>query len=61
MRYQFIKKHQEQFSLAALCRAMQVCRGGFYAWKKRGKSVRQQQNETLTEQIKAAYQESDET
>lgn len=40
---------------------MQVCRSGFYAWKKRGKSVRQQQNETLTEQIKAAYQESDAT
>jgi len=61
VRYQFIKEQQEYFSLAALCRTMQVCRGGFYAWKKRGKSVRQQQNETLTEQIKAAYEESDET
>jgi putative transposase len=61
VRYQFIKEHQEQFSLAALCRTMQVGRSGFYAWKKRGKSVRQQQNETLTEQIKVAYEESDET
>jgi putative transposase len=61
VRYQFIQEQQQQFSLAALCRAMQVCRGGFYAWKKRGKSVRQQQNETLTEQIKTAYEQSDET
>ncbi len=61
MRYQFIKEHQEQFSLTALCRAMQVCRGGFYAWRERGKSARQQQNETLTEHIKAAFEESDAT
>jgi putative transposase len=61
VRYQFIKEHQEQFSLTALCRTMQVGRSGFYAWKKRGKSVRQQQNETLAGQIKVAFQESDET
>ena len=45
----------------ALCRAMQVNRGGFYAWRKRAKSARQQQNETLTEQIKAVHEESKET
>ena len=61
MRYLFIKEHQEQFSLSALCRAMQVCRGGFYAWRKRGKSSRQLQNETLTEQIQTAFEESRET
>ena len=59
MRYQFIKEQQEQFSLTALCRTMQVGRSGFYAWKKRAKSVRQQENETLTEQIKATFEESD--
>ena len=40
---------------------MEVCRGGFYAWRKRGKSARQIQNEALTEQIKAAHEESRET
>ena len=58
MRYQFIKEHQEQFSLSALCRVMAVCRGGFYAWRKREKSARQLENESLTEQIKAAHEES---
>jgi transposase InsO family protein len=61
VRYQFIKEHQEQFSLSALCRAMQVCRGGFYAWRKREnspKSPRKLQNERLTEQIRTAYKEN---
>jgi len=40
---------------------MQVCRGGFYAWRNREKSSRQQQNETLTEQIKTVHQDSKET
>ena len=40
---------------------MQVCRGGFYAWNKRAKSARQQQNETLVEQIKTAHEDSKET
>jgi len=40
---------------------MQVCRGGFYAWRKRDKSARQLQNERLTEQIKTAHKESKET
>lgn len=61
MRYQFIKEHQEQFSLCALCRVMGVCRSGFYAWRKREKSARQLQNESLTEQIQAAHEESDTT
>jgi putative transposase len=61
VRYLFIKEHQEQFSLSALCRAMQVCRGGFYAWRKRGKSTRQLENEILTEQIQTAFGESRET
>jgi len=59
--YQFIKEQQEQFSLSALCRAMQGGRSGFYAWRKRPKSERQIQNETLTEQIRAAHEESDQT
>ena len=58
MRYLFIQEYQEQFSLSALCRAMSVCRGGFYAWRTRDKSARQIENERLTEQIKTAFKES---
>ena len=40
---------------------MEVCRSGFYAWRKCGPSSRQQQNEILTEQIRIAHKESKET
>lgn len=61
MRYQFIQQHQGQFSLAALCRVMQVARSGYYAWCKRPKSAREQANQELTEQIKIAFEASDRT
>ena len=61
MRYQFIQEQQGHFSLAALCRAMQVGRSGFYAWRTRAKSERQINNEILTEQIQAVHEESDAT
>ena len=61
MRYPFIKEQQEFFSLSALCRAMQVCRSGFYAWNKGKKGKRQIHDETLTEQIKTVYHDSKQT
>jgi putative transposase len=61
VRYQFIKEHQQEFSLTALCRVMAVCRGGFYAWRTRDKSRRELDNDALTQQIKTAFEESDET
>ena len=61
MRYPFIQQQQGQFSLAALCRAMQVSVSGYYTWCKRPKSQRQQHNAALTEQITSVHQESKET
>ena len=61
MRYQFIQEYQEQFSVSALCRVMEVCRGGYYAWRKRGPSARQQHNDTLTQQIRTVYHASQAT
>ena len=40
---------------------MQVSRTGYYAWRDRKPSQRQLQNETLSEKIKAIFQESKET
>jgi hypothetical protein len=60
-RCRFIKDHQVQFSVSALCRAMQLCPSGFYAWRSRDKSARQLQDERLIEQIMALHQESGET
>ena len=61
MRYHFVQQQQGQFALAALCRVMAVSISGYYAWKKRPPSAQAQQNAALTEQIKAAHADSDQT
>ena len=40
---------------------MQVCRSGYYAWRKRPLSATRQANAQLTEQIKAVFARSDQT
>ena len=61
MRYHFIQAHQEQFSLAALCRVMQVGRSGYYAWRTRPPSQHAQEQARLLEQIKNVHEQSDQT
>src|SRR5215467_2534450 len=61
MRYQFLKQNQGQFSVSALCRVMQVCRSGYYAWCQRPPSPREQANQELIAQIQAVFDESRQT
>lgn len=58
MRYQFIKQHQGQFSQAALCRVMQVSTSGYADWRKRVKSRRQQQEESLLVSLQEIHRQS---
>ena len=53
--------HLGQFSVAALCRAMQVTRSGYYAWKRPQPSERQEQNQTLLGQIRTFFARSKQT
>jgi transposase InsO family protein len=41
-----------------MCRTLEVSRSAYYAWKKRPKSARQLENETLLEKIKGIYHQS---
>jgi putative transposase len=61
VRYLFLKAEQAHFSLAALCRAMEVSESGFYAWRKRPDSRRKQQDKALLQQIQEVHQESEQT
>lgn len=58
MRYPFIEDYCGQFSIAALCRVMQVSRSGYYAWLKRPESNRSRENRQLVEQIRDIHQQS---
>jgi transposase InsO family protein len=47
VKYGFIERRQEQFAVAALCRALRVSRSGFYAWQTRPESARRARDRQL--------------
>ena len=58
MKYAYIDLHRSEFGVAKMCRLFDVSRSAYYAWKKRPKSIRQQENERLLSEIKQIYQMS---
>jgi transposase InsO family protein len=61
MKYAFIANHREEFSVRAMCRVLSVSTSGYYAWRERPISRRQQEDERLTEHIEALHQRSHQT
>ena len=59
MRYQFIQKHTGQVPVSVLCRALKVSPSGYYAFKKRKPSKRQQEREQLLVHIRQFFKKSD--
>ena len=58
MKFRFIEAEKKAFPLSLLCRALEVSRGGYYAWKKRKKSSRQTEDEKVTETLVEEHQKS---
>jgi len=58
VKYAFIEQERPNYAVGLLCRVMQVSRSGFYAWRRRPKSERAQQDEMLTEKIRRIYASS---
>ena len=61
MRYAFIAEYGHPFGVKRLCQILGVGRSGYYAWKQRSPSPRQQANQALAGQVRAAYQASRQT
>ena len=55
MRFAFIRRHEDVFGVAAMCRVLSVTRPGYYAWKKRPPSRRAVANEALLVEIRASH------
>ena len=55
-RYRFIAVEKAQYSVAQLCRVLQVAPSGFYAWRHRQPSPRAQANAVLDDQIKRIFE-----
>jgi transposase InsO family protein len=56
MSYQIIESHREVGSVERLCRTLSVSVSGYYAWRTREPSQRQQQDTHLLGYIRTAYQ-----
>jgi len=55
MKYAFIDEHRSGFRVKKMCHVLNISRSRYYAWRRRSKGLRQQENERLLERIKEAY------
>lgn len=58
MRYAFIKQHQDSWAVSLMASVLAVSVSGFYAWLRRGKSKRAEEDERLTEKITMFHRRS---
>jgi transposase InsO family protein len=58
MKYLFMEEYKGVFRLKRMCRVFKVSRSGYYAWRKRSPSRREQSNRELLEHIREAHRES---
>jgi len=54
-RYKFIEEHRARYPIAKLTEVMGISRSGYYDWRQRPMSARQQHRLKLTEHVHAAY------
>ncbi len=55
MRFRFIERHSQQFRVSLMCKMLQVSRAGYYAWRKRGLSTRQEANQRLLKLLRRLF------
>lgn len=55
MKYDFIARHVDEFTVQVMCQALEVAVSGYYAWRRRTPSLRAQADAALTAQIQAVF------
>ena len=56
MIYAFVDRHRSEHTIGLMCKVMAVKTCGYYAWRRRPKSEREQANEALVEKIKQVHE-----
>lgn len=58
MKYQFVKDHEKMYRVNRMCKVLGVQRSGYYAWKVRPVSPREQANSELLLKVRQAFLKS---
>jgi putative transposase len=58
VKYAFVQEHHRSWPVGVMCRVLRVSRSGYYSWRKRPPSRRQQRQEELLAKIRIAHQEN---
>ena len=58
MKYGFVRENHQRWPVGVMCRVLKVSRSGYYGWRKRPASRRQQRHEALVAKIRIAHQEN---
>ena len=61
MRYEFIRAEKVLYPVSLMCRLLDVCLSGFYAWLSRGESARERRDRELLPLIREAFEASRQT
>jgi len=61
MKYVFMAAHEGEFAVKRMCKVLNVKRSGYYAWRKRKPSTREQANQALLAMIQTEHQKSRKT
>jgi putative transposase len=59
VKYAWIKKHSDQYSIRVLCDVLSVSRGGYYGWQNRPQSPQGQRREVIRRAARDSFQTSD--
>ena len=57
MTYRFIDEHQDQWPVRLLCEALGLSPAGYYAWRQRPRSAREQRRDALLVEVRAIHAE----
>ena len=57
MTFRFIEEHRQQWPVRLLCQTLEVSTAGYYAWRDRPISVRQERRDALVVAIRAIHAE----
>lgn len=58
MKYAFIEQHRAVWAVRGMCRLLDVSHSGFYDWRRRKQSRREQTNEILKAHIQEIAEQS---